>query len=292
MEKREKSNSSLKAIIVVLAILLVGSLAFMYKMSTDNEASEKKFVTEKEQLIADLEAAKKQYSDAEAQNSELEDDFEEERAKVQELLEQVKKAEGDVAALNRYKQQYFKLKKEMDNLIAENKMLKEENVRLLTERDSTMTALNDSKTYNDTLINQNERLSKTIDKASKLTIIDLKAEPYKQRRSGKLIATDRARRVDLLKIGFTIAANEVADAGEKVYHVQVIDPKNNVLGDKKTEVFGEYTLTYSFITNAKYENETIKVSEELKGDDFEKGTYYVNLFDKDKLVGSSTFTLD
>lgn len=292
MEKREKSNSSLKAIIVVLAILLVGSLAFMYKMSTDNEASEKKFVTEKEQLMADLEAAEKQYSDAEAQNSELAADFEAERAKVQELLEQVKKAEGDVAALNRYKQQYFKLKKDMDNLIAENKMLKEENARLLTERDSTMTALNDSKTYNDTLINQNERLSRTIDKASKLTIVDLKAEPYKQRRSGKLIATDRARRVDLLKIGFTIAANEVADAGEKMYYVQVIDPKNNVLGEKKTETFGEYTLTYSFVTNAAYENKTIKVSEDLKSDDFEKGTYYVNLFDKDKLVGSSTFTLD
>lgn len=65
-----------------------------------------------------------------------------------------------------------------------------------------------------------------------------------------------------------------------------------MLGEKKTETFGEYTLTYSFITNAAYENKTIKVSEDLKGDDFEKGTYYVNLFDKDKLVGSSSFTLD
>lgn len=289
--EREKSNSSLKAIIVVLAILLVGSLAFMYKMSTDNEATEKRYVTEKEQLIADLEAAKAQYDEATAENSGLRADFDAERAKVEELLERVKKADGDIATLTRYKNDYFKLKREMDSLLKENRMLKAQNASLTSERDSTMTALDETRRFNDTLLNQNENLSKTVQKASKLTILNLKAQPYKERNSGKLVSTEKARRVDVLKISFTIAANEVAKAGNKMYYVQIIDSKNNVLGEKKTEVFGEYTLTYSFITNAVYENQTMNVSETLSGDDFEKGTYYVNLFDNDKLVANSTFTL-
>jgi hypothetical protein len=95
----------------------------------------------------------------------------------------------------------------------------------------------------------------------------------------------------VLKISFTIAANEVAPKGNKMYYVQIIDSKNNVVGEKKTEVFGDYTLTYSFVTNAVYENKTMDVSETLSGKDFEKGLYHVNVFDKDQLVGSTTFTL-
>jgi hypothetical protein len=76
-----------------------------------------------------------------------------------------------------------------------------------------------------------------------------------------------------------------------MYYIQVIDSKNNVVGEKKTEVFGDYTLTYSFITNAIYEGKTMEVSETIAGKDFAKGLYTVNVFDKDQLVGNKTFTL-
>lgn len=289
--EQQKSNSSLKAIIIVLAILLVGSLTYMYKMSTDNEATERQYISEKDKLIADLETAKANYDSAIAENSGLKGELEAERAKIEELLAEVKKSQGDVATLTRYKNDYLRLKREMDGLLAENKKLKEDNATLTTERDSITGELTASKVYNDTLVNQNQKLTKTVEKAAKLSIVNLKAEAFKEKGSGKLVATDKARRVDKLKITFTIAANEVAKTGNKTYYVQIIDSKNNVLGEKQTEQFGDYTLTYSFITNAIYENKSISVSEILSGKDFEKGLYTVNLFDKDQIVGNATFTL-
>lgn len=286
--EQQKSNSSLKAIIVILSILLVGSLAYMYKMSTDNEATEKQYISEKDQLLSDLESAKASYDAAIADNSGLKSELEAERAKIEELIAQVKKAEGDVASLQKYKNSYFKLKSEMDNLLAENEELKKQNELLTVERDSTAVALNETRQYNDTLVAQNMKIT---EKASKLSIVNLTAEAFKERSSGKLVATDKARRVDKLKISFTIAANEVAQTGNRMFYVQVIDSKNNVLGEKQTETFGEYTLTYSFVTNAIYENKTVTVTEILSGSDFEKGLYHVNLFDKDKLVANDTFTL-
>ncbi|KGO80851.1 hypothetical protein Q763_09990 [Flavobacterium beibuense F44-8] len=286
--EQQKSNSSLKAIIVILSILLVGSLAYMYKMSTDNEATEKQYISEKDQLLSDLESAKASYDAAIADNSGLKSELEAERAKIEELIAQVKKAEGDVASLQKYKNSYFKLKNEMDNLLAENEELKKQNELLTVERDSTAVALNETRQYNDTLVAQNMKIT---EKASKLSIVNLTAEAFKERSSGKLVATDKARRVDKLKISFTIAANEVAQTGNRMFYVQVIDSKNNVLGEKQTETFGEYTLTYSFVTNAIYENKTVTVTEILSGSDFEKGLYHVNLFDKDKLVANDTFTL-
>ncbi|MEE1899353.1 hypothetical protein GN157_09375 [Flavobacterium rakeshii] len=286
--EQQKSNSSLKAIIVILSILLVGSLAYMYKMSTDNEATEKQYISEKDQLLSDLESAKASYDAAIADNSGLKSELEAERAKIEELIAQVKKAEGDVASLQKYKNSYFKLKNEMDNLLAENEELKKQNELLTVERDSTAVALNETRQYNDTLVAQNMKIT---EKASKLSIVNLTAEAFKEKSSGKLVATDKARRVDKLKISFTIAANEVAQTGNRMFYVQVIDSKNNVLGEKQTETFGEYTLTYSFVTNAIYENKTVTVTEILSGSDFEKGLYHVNLFDKDKLVANDTFTL-
>lgn len=289
--ENQKSNSSLKAIIVILAILLVGSLAYMYKMSTDSETTEKTLMSEKDKLISDLEAAKASYDAAIADNSALKGDLEAERAKIEGLLAEVKKSKGDAASLARYKNDYFKLKREHDALIAENTSLKEQNATLTTQRDSTATALGESKRYNDTLVGQNEKLSKTVEKAAKLQLLNLHIQPYKERSSGKLVQTDKASRVDVIRVSFTIAANEVAAAGNKMYYVQVIDPKNNVIGEKATEAFGDQSLTYSFITNAVYENKTMEVKETISGKDFAKGLYTVNVFDKGQLVGNTTFNL-
>jgi hypothetical protein len=41
----------------------------------------------------------------------------------------------------------------------------------------------------------------------------------------------------------------------------------------------------------KYENKTVDVVKDLPGKDFQKGTYFVNVFDKAELVSKSSFTL-
>jgi len=289
--ENQKSNSSLKAIIVILSILLVGSLAYMYKMSTDSETTEKTLMSERDKLIHELEETKASYDAAIADNSAIKGDLEAERAKIEELLAEVKKSKGDVAALSRYKNDYRKLKREHDALLAENVRLKEENGTLTTQRDSTMTALGETKRYNDTLVNQNANLSKTVEKAAKLQILNLHIQPYKEKSSGKLVQTEKAKRVDVVRVTFNIAANEVAKAGNKMYYVQVIDPNNNVIGDKATEAFGDQSLTYSFITNAIYENKTMEVNETISGQDFAKGLYHVNVFDKGQMAASTTFNL-
>ncbi len=292
--ENQKSNSSLKAIIVVLSILLVGSLAFMYKMSTDKDKVQTaldKEITTKGELETELKDKIASYDAAIAENTGLKGELEAERSKVVDLLAQVEKSKGDAASLERFKNDYRKLKREHDSLIAENNKLKEENANLTTQRDSTINVLDETRKYNDTILKQNENLAKTVEKAQKLQILNVHTQPYKERSSGKLIQTDKASRVDKVRITFTIAANEVAPAGSRTYHVQIIDPKNNVIGEKATETYGENNLTYSFITNATFENKTITVNELISGKDFAKGLYSVNIFDKGQLVANTTFTL-
>ena len=292
--ENQKSNSKLKAVIGVLALLLIVSLGYIFKMTTDAKTLQteiKDVKSEKESVLKDLTELKATYDAAIAENTSMSEELIAERDKVVKLMSELKKSKGDVASLSKYKQQYNNLEQKMRNLMAEVEVLKKENQTLTTNLDSTKVILEDSKKYNQVLVGQNEELAKTVEKGSKLAITNLKTGAYKLRSSGKQIATEKASRTDMLKINFTIAENKIAKSGDKVYYVQVIDGKNNVLGDKATISFGDTNLTYSFTTTVKYENKTVDVSEQLKGKDFAKGTYFVNVFDKGELVSKTSFSL-
>ncbi len=292
--ENQKSNNGLKAVILVLILALLGSLYYNFKLSNETnklEADVKNVSTEKENILKDLEELKNSYDAALAENTTMSDELIAEREKVVQLMEEVKRTKGDVSSLSKYKQMYFTLESKNKALMQEVESLKAQNQELTTDLDSTKVVLEESKNYNKVLVGQNEELSKTVEKGSKLSVLNLQTAAYKQKSSGKEIETDKARRADLLKVSFTIAENNIAKSGDKTYYVQVIDSKNNVLGDKVTTSFGDKSLTYSFLTTVQYENKTVKVTENLKGSNFEKGTYFVNIFDKGELVSKSSFTL-
>lgn len=290
MEKQQ-NNSSLKAIIAVLAVLLVGSLVYIFKMSSDAEVVKSELtttLTEKESVMKDLQTLKTTYDAAIAENTSMSEELIQERDKIVALMDELNQSKGDVS---KFKTQLSALQNKMKALMTENEGLKIANEKVTAQRDSTVVVLGESKKFNEVLVGQNEELSKTVEKGAKLTILNTKTSAYKLRSSGKQIETDKASRADILKISFTIAENQIAKSGDKTYYVQVIDSKNNVLGEKQTETFGENTLTYSFATTVTYENKTVNVSEDLPGKNFEKGTYFINIFDKDILVSKTSFTL-
>ena len=289
--ENQKSNSSLKAVIAVLAILLVGSLVYIFKMSSEVESVNAEVVkigSEKESVMKDLQDLKATYDAAIAENTSMSEELIQERDKVVKLMEEIKKVNGDVS---KYRSQVKNLQVHMNELMKENETLKKENVTLTSQRDSTVVVLGQSQKFNEVLVGQNEELSKTVEKGSKLSILNLQTAAYKLKNSGKEIATDKASRADVLKISFTIAENHIAKSGDKDYYVQVIDSKNNVLGEAKSITFGSKELFYSFISRVKYENKTVQVSQDLAGKNFAKGAYSVNVFDQDQLVSSTNFTL-
>lgn len=291
MENPKNNNSSLKAVIAVLAVLLIGSLVYIFKLSSDTDGVKTELtstLTEKESVMKDLQELKATYDAAIAENTSMSDELILERDKVVALMDDLSKTKGDVS---KYKSQVQGMQGKMKVLVAENDELKKQNGVLTVQRDSTVVVLGESRKFNEVLVGQNEELSKTVEKGSKLSVLNTKTAAYKMKSSGKQVQTDKASRADVLKVSFTIAENQIAKSGDKTYYVQVIDAKSNVLGDKKTENFGDNSLTYSFKTTVQYENKSVNVSEDLPGKDFAKGTYFINVFDNDELVSKTSFSL-
>jgi outer membrane murein-binding lipoprotein Lpp len=291
--ENKQNNSGLKAAVVILALLLLGSIGYIFKMSSDNTKQVTELTSEKDQLTNDLKARIAELDLAISENTALKADFEAQKEEMTNLLAELEKSKGDIASLGKYRDSYNKLKREMDNLLAENKLLKEQNVSLTSSLDSTNVVLEDTKRYADTLLTQNDNLTKTVEKGSTLAVLNLNVLAVKERSSGKQIETDKASRADKLKVSFLIAENQIAKSGDRMYYVQIIDSKNNILGDKETVAMGgDLTLTYTFITKVKYENKTVQVNEEVAGKDFAAGTYFVNVFNqKGEMVSKTSFSL-
>ncbi|MFK7001265.1 coiled-coil domain-containing protein [Flavobacterium oreochromis] len=286
------SNIGLKVVIGILLMMLISSLVYIYKLNEDSKNTLSVVKNEKDALMKDLEITKQSLETTMASNTTMTEELMAEKEKIQQLMAELEKTKStDITAIAKYKDEVQKLKSKIANLIKQIDGLKKENATLNTKIDSTNIVLKKSRSANDTLISKNNMLAKTIEKGAKLSIVNLQTTAVKQKSSGRQIVTDKASRANVLKISFTIAENQIAKSGDKSYYVQIIDSKNNVLGDKKIESFGDKMLTYSFVSSVRYENKTVKVEKDLPVEDITEGTFFVNVFDKTELVAKTSFSL-
>lgn len=288
-----KSGIGLKvALGIAIALFLITGF-YTFDLMKEKKETETQLMAEKQAVMDDLSNMAKQYDAAIGENEIANQKLVEAKERIQGLIDSLKISETNVQSLWKYKQKYLNLQKEMDVLLAENDKLKVENQLLATSLDSTKVQLEERTMFTDSLLVQNTALSQVVEDASVLYATNLKVFGVIERSSGKMVPTERARRSDKLKICFTVAKNKLVQAGDQELYVQVIDPKNNTLGENSQIQFGNEILTYSLISKFNYENKDLDVCEFVspRGKDFETGRYVVNVFNEKDLVSTVEFTL-
>ena len=287
------SSKGSKAAIIILALFLLGTLFYSFQMHLDNKETKAILQSEKNEVLRDLENMSSLYNEANADNEVANEKLIEAQARLNALMEELKASKSSVSTLLKYKKKYFQLESEMEVLLDENATLKFQNALLETSLDSTQIELTSQLASNTSLTNQNIRLSESVDAAKKLSVERLNAYGVIQRRSGKLVPTTRASRVDNLRICYSVPSNVLTESGTKKYFVQVIDPSLNVIGTNTPVQFEDDILKYSYVSAFTYDNQLLDVCDFVSAEegDYDKGAYTVNVFDQNVLVSSSTFTL-
>lgn len=294
MEGSQKSNIGLKVGLGILLVLFLGTAFYTSKLYSEKQQNERLLVSEKQQVMNDLSNMAKDYDEAIADGEVKNQDLIEARGRIQVLMDSLKVSQNSVGSLWRYKKKFLALQEEMDVLLTENDRLKVENQYLATSLDSTNLRLEERTMFTDSLLVQNTELSSVVRDAAALQTVGLVGMGVIERSSGKQIPTERARRTDKIKVCFTIAKNTLAEAGDKELYVQVIDPKNNVLGSNDQIEFEDEVLNYSLISRFNYENRNLDICEyvsSLENSKFESGRYKINVFNEKTLVSSSEFEL-
>ena len=117
-------------------------------------------------------------------------------------------------------------------------------------------------------------------------------------RGSKEKSKAKAKKVDKLNICFTTEANEVVPAGEETFYIRIIDPTGSPLAieslgsgvarDKKSDGDFRYTTT----ATCNYSNGEAEVCGAWQpGQNFVKGRYNIEVFNKGYLVGTGQFNL-
>lgn len=288
------ASTGLKVALGIALVLFIGTAVYTGSLYSEKQETEQQLKTEKNDVLANLNAMKSKYDLALSENEVTNQNLVDARERIQGLIDSLQTAETNVKSLWRYKQKYLALQKEMDVLLTENDRLKVENMQLATTLDSTKVQLEERAMFNDSLMIQNTALAEVMENAAVLNTVNLKGYGVLVRNNGKLVPMERARRVDKIRVCYTVAKNKLVQSGDKELYVQVIDPKNNILGANQQVTFGEQTLNYSVISKFNYENGNLDICEFVSNntdDDFEDGRYQVNVFNGNELVSSSEFTL-
>ncbi len=292
MENSGNKGTGLKIAIGILIALFLGTGFYTSKLYNEKKENEAVLTKEKQQVMAELTDMAKKYDIAIKDNEIANDDLVDARERIQGLIDSLKISQNSVNNLWRYKTKYLDLQKEMDILLTENDKLKIENTLLASTLDSTQVQLAERTMFTDSLLVQNTELANVVENAAVLQAVSLKGFGVIERSSGKLIPTERASRSDKIRICYTVAKNTLVGAGDKELYVQVLDPKDNVLGANEQIQFGDQVLNYSLISKFNYENRNLNICEFVApNEDFEKGRYIVNVFNKKELISTTEFTL-
>ncbi len=289
----ENNSNKFKILVGILSLLLIVLAVYTVNLYNDSKDTATILQEQKDDIEGDLQELIANY-DAVIQENEIKDEeLLEARERIVVLLDSVKDSQANIDLIRRYKIEIGKLKdervlmfKKADSLIAANELL-------VAERDNTYLELNETIKVVDSVTQENEAMAETIKEGSVVNAVGLATSAVIIRNSGKIVDTKRASRADKVRACFTLTPNAIAQKGDRLLYVQVINPKNNLLGEKEELEFDNGTLSYSASTKVFYENEELDVCVmvDAKEGDIVSGRYTINVFDGPNLVATSSMEL-
>lgn len=291
--ENENNSGKFKILIGVLSVLLIALAVYTVTLFNDSKNTVSNLEMQKADIEQELEGLIANYDEVIKDNELKDKDLLAARERITVLLDSVRDSEANLALIDRYKAEVGRLKQERimlfkraDSLIASNKLL-------AMERDSTYNELTNTRMIVDSVSTENLAMNETIKKGSIVKATDLRGEAVIVRNNGKVVDTKRASRADKIRTCFTLAPNAIAQKGDRILYVQVINPKNKMMGDNVVKQFEDKNLNYSASTNVFYENDELDVCILVNSaeSDLVEGRYTINLYDGGSLVATNTMEL-
>jgi len=284
-----------RLIISSLVVILIALGIYSYSSYESIKSHELFILQEKELIESELSEMLQNYEDISDDYVLVSDELAETKKEIQTALDSLKILNGNLEVVSKYKTQLRVLKARNKILLATIDSLNVEDEKLINERRLAYNSIRRKDKTISTLESEKDSLNKTITKASLIAATNVETEAFRFGRKNRKKPTDKAKSTDALDICITLAENPLVDAGNKDLYIQVLTPENNVLADQGSVKFGETILIYSKKEVVDYSNETIDICTMIKASNndkpLEKGLYYVNVFNDNRLLNSSTFEL-
>jgi hypothetical protein len=179
----------------------------------------------------------------------------------------------------------------MDSLYSVNRFLAEENVRIKEEFEV-------EKRRVEQLTQAKDDLTDIVEQAAVLRTFNLSATGYRQRGSSREVETDRYRRVEFIRVCFTLAENSLIEPGNKTVYIRIAAPDGTVLVQGRNDEYsfmhqGE-RLQYSLMKVADYQNQNLEICldwNKRQTQDLPEGVYTIDVFHDNSQIGQTSLFL-
>lgn len=292
--RQKRSNTWIYAVIIAL---LLGTNVYLFLQkdkSQQKQLETKQLLQQADTSLAALQgeynASLARLDDLTGKNAQLDKQLKERdselaktKARIQEILSKNKATEKEVAEARSLIQ---KLNSRITNYETQITQLKKENTALASQRDSV--------TVTNTDLQQKVNLAKVLH-ASNIRLKGIKLTHGGRKEK----ETEKARRVDLLRITFDIDENRIAESGNKELAICITNPNGELLsnaalgsGSFKT-ADGQsryYSVSKSVLLQTEQPVKDVNVDWQ-QSSEYAKGAYSVEIYHQGYLIGKGSVNL-
>lgn len=291
---RTKSTNNTLLLLVILLCLVVTGLGF-YTFNFHNEVQgrEAQLINEKAEVAQQLDTEIIKYSALLEERDALKGDLKRSQERLMELRETLKGNEISRSEMRQFEMEIRRLRIEREYYVDQNDSLQLETERLVALQKETQKALDKATRYQDSIQQSNRDLSDRLTQGARLTVSNLAARGVIQRNSGKFIITSRANRAEMVQVCFTVNDNQLAEAGDKTFYVQVINEDKKLIGVEREEQWATgKKLSYNSKTTISYQKTAYTICElVLPVQQLSQGDYTVRIYHNEAMLLSTMLSL-
>lgn len=286
-----------KFLIVAIVLLLVGLLVagiFLFKTNSElNDIEELNEIT-KQQMEDEYESISMQYEGYKfsIKNDSLLDQLNNEQAKVQRLLEELKTVKAsNTAEIKRLNGELTSLRAILKSYVAQIDSLNRANAKLTQEKAEITEKYHETSRTLNAVSQEKQNLSEKVTLASKLDAVAINVQATNSK--GKV--QKKIKKIERLAVSFVLSKNITAQPGERTIYVRIMKPDDDVLVKSRSNTFAyeNRDINYSMKRIVEYQGEEMPVTLYWDVEEFlQAGTYRVDIFADGNRIGSKSFSLE
>ena len=301
-EEKRKLHFFYLSIIGVL-VLVCGILTWQFfDQKVRIETIEKDrivYVEKSNSLQTELSQLKSDYEGIQTSDKKIRADLDSKIKQIEEMQVQAEKHKGDAYAIFQLQKEAETLRKIMKHFVQQLDSLGRLNKVIVAQKEKVEQDLTKEKDKTANLNKEKEELTSTVNMGSVLKASGIKISGVRFKSGGKKeVPTTSAKRVEKIKITFTLGENRIAKKGDRTVYVRIVTPDGKELAkstdESNTFKFNNSKGYYASKTAIQYNNEDTNVTIYTAKTDikFVPGKYLVEITTDEVVVGASSITLE
>ncbi|MBI2721891.1 MAG: hypothetical protein HYX39_06920 [Bacteroidetes bacterium] len=289
--------------IVIGALLTTNGITLWLLLNEKTKVVDQKVVTEtiiveRDNVKKDLLQLQDEFKGLQGKDAMMQKEIDEKKLRIEELIIQAEKHKGDAYIIAKLRKETESLRDIMKGFVRTIDSLNTLNINLVAEKKTVLKQLDQEKEKQDVLVKEKEELKTTIAKGSILTCFNVSAKAVLYKRGGKKeVETSKAKRMEKIKVTFSLGENKIAKPGEKTVYIRVLTPDGKEMAksydDSYKFVFNKSNGYYAGKETLNYSNVEITGVTYCEGQgEYVPGNYQIEITCDGAVIGSSNLKLD